>query len=71
MTAMTKRLVDIDDELLAQARASLGAASMKDTVNRALQEVVNADLRRRHIDQLVSMKGLDLDDPEIMSGAWR
>ncbi len=68
---VTKRLVDIDDDLLERAQALLGAATMKETVNRALQEVVDADLRRRHADRLFSMKGLDLDDPDVMSGAWR
>lgn len=68
---VTKRLVDVDDELLAQAKALLGASTMKDTVNQALQAVVDADLRRRHADRLFSMEGLDLDDPEVMSGAWR
>ena len=68
---MTKRLVDIDDDLLERAQTLLGAATMKETVNRALQEVVDADLRRRHADRLFSMEGLDLDDPDVMSGAWR
>lgn len=68
---VTKRLVDIDDDLLERAQALLGAATMKETVNRALQEVVDADLRRRHADRLFSMEGLDLDDPDVMSGAWR
>jgi len=71
MRIMTKRLVDVDDELLDQARELLGAATMKETVNRALQSVIDADLRRRHADRLASMKGLDLDDPDVMSGAWR
>jgi len=68
---VTKRLVDIDDDLLARAREILGTATMKDTVNGALDEVVKLDLRRRHLERLVSMEGLDLDDPDVMSGAWR
>ena len=68
---MTKRLVDINDSLLAEAREVLGTATMKDTVNRALEEVVARALRKRHVQQLVTMEGLDLDDPEIMKGAWR
>lgn len=69
--AVTKRLVDIDDDLLARAREILGTSTMKDTVNGALDEVVKLDLRRRHLERLVSMEGLDLDDPDVMSGAWR
>lgn len=68
---MGKRLVDIDDRLLEEAQRILGAATMKDTVNRSLAEVVKADLRRRHAARLVAMEGLDLDDAEAMDGAWR
>lgn len=68
---MGKRLVDIDDRLLEQARKVLGTATMKDTVNRSLAEVVKADLRRRHAARLADMDGLALDDAEVMDGAWR
>lgn len=68
---MTKRLVDIDDELLAEATDILGAATMKEAVNRALEEVVLATRRRQHADRLSAMRGLDLDDPDVMAGAWR
>ncbi len=68
---VTKRLVDIDDDLLARVREILGTPTMKDTVNGALEEVVKLELRRRHARQLATMEGLDLDDPDVMSGAWR
>jgi Arc/MetJ family transcription regulator len=68
---MTKRLVDMDDDLLERARSLLGASTMKETVNRALEELVAADLRRCLVVQLVALDGLDLDDDEVMSGAWR
>jgi Arc/MetJ family transcription regulator len=68
---MSKHLVDIDDDLLRAAAAVLGASTMKDTVNRSLDEVVRADRRRRHADRLASMRDLDLADPEVMSKAWR
>lgn len=68
---MSKRLVDIDDELLEAASSILGASTMKDTVNRSLEAVVLADRRRRHADRLEGMQGLDLDKPKVMSGAWR
>jgi Arc/MetJ family transcription regulator len=69
--SVSKRLVDIDDELLEAASSILGASTMKDTVNRSLEAVVLADRRRRHADRLEAMKGLDLDKPNVMSGAWR
>ena len=68
---MTKRLVDIDDALLAEASALLGAATMKDAVNRSLEAVVVAARRRRHADRLESMDGLDLGNAKVMSRAWR
>ena len=67
---MSKRLVDIDDDLLEKATTILGAATMKEAVNRSLESVVLAALRRRHADRLHDMRGLDLDDPQVMSGAW-
>ena len=68
---MTKRLIDIDDSLLEQASSALRTRTMKDTVNQALGEVVRAELRRRHADRLAKMEGLELDNPEVMAGAWR
>lgn len=68
---MSKRLVDIDDELLEEATTILGATTMKEAVNRSLESVVVAARRRRHADRLEDMRGIDLDDPQVMSGAWR
>ena len=68
---MSKRLVDIDDALLEEATEILGASTMKEAVNRSLEEVVLAARRRRHAERLSGMHNLDLDDPEVMAGAWR
>ena len=68
---MSKHLVDIDGDLLAEATTILGASTMKEAVNRSLEAVVQADRRRQHADRLESMEGLDLDDPAVMSDAWR
>jgi len=68
---MSKRLVDIDDELLDEAATVLGAATMKETLNRSLEAVVLAARRTRHADRLEAMRGLDLAKPRIMAGAWR
>lgn len=45
---MTKTLIDIDDELLADAAAVLGTKTKKDTVTTALAEVV----RRQRLREL-------------------
>lgn len=68
---MTKRLIDIDDDLLRKARRTLGTQTMKDTVNQALAEAVKAQLRRRHALRLISGDGTDLGDDDVMAGAWR
>ena len=68
---MTKRLVDIDDDLLAEARVLTGAATMKEAVNAALQQVIDGELRRRHLRRLESGEGTDLADEEVMRDAWR
>lgn len=68
---MVKRLVDIDGDALDRAQRILGAATMKDTVNRALQEVIDLDRRRRFLDRIVASEGLDLDDGGVMDDAWR
>ena len=68
---VTKRLVDIDDELLEQARLIIGASTMKDTVNAALRNAVDSELRLRHARRIADRRGTDIADDEVMSGAWR
>jgi len=68
---VTKRRLDIDDDVLAAAKAVLGASTTQETVNRSLQAVLDANLRRRHVQRLATMEGLDLNDDEVMSKAWR
>jgi Arc/MetJ family transcription regulator len=68
---VTKRLVDVDDDLVVGARQVLGTATLKATVNMALREVVDRAVRLEHLERLRTMDGLDLDDPVVMGGAWR
>ena len=63
--------MDIDDSLLEEATEVLGASTMKEAVNRSLEQVVLAAHRRRHAERLSTMHNLDLADPEVMAGAWR
>jgi Arc/MetJ family transcription regulator len=67
MNDMTKRLVDIDDEALSAARAELGTATIKETVNQALRRVVAARSARVEgaLDRLAAA---DLAD---RGEAWR
>jgi Arc/MetJ family transcription regulator len=67
---VTKRLIDLDDELLSEARDALGTSNWKDTVNRALAEVVARQNRASFLDLLASSR-YDLDDPDAIRDAWR
>lgn len=65
--SMTKRLVEIDDDVLEVARAALGTATITATVNEALRRVGtdHAAAVERACDVLASA---DLDD---RSASWR
>lgn len=68
---VTKRLVDIDDDLLEEVRSLTGASTMKEAVNGALQHVVDFELRLEHVRRLMTQEGLDLADEQVMRDAWR
>jgi|Tabmets5t2r1_1033131.scaffolds.fasta_scaffold13902_4 Arc/MetJ family transcription regulator len=69
--ARRRTLVEIDPELLDAAKSSLGTTTIKDTVDRALREVVRQQVTREHLRDMHTLDGLDLDDPEVMALAWR
>ena len=64
---MAKRLVDIDDELLAVARDELGTATIKATVNEALRlaGASRSATMQKALDDLAMMSTFDRLD------AWR
>jgi Arc/MetJ family transcription regulator len=68
---MRKTTIAIDDEAAAAAGLALGTVSLTATVNAAMREVAAMASRRRMVDRLTSMDGLDLDKPEVMDTAWR
>lgn len=67
---MAKRLVDIDDELLARAKEALGMETMKDTVNAALEEVVKQRQMRAWIDWMID-HAPEFQDEELQRGMHR
>jgi Arc/MetJ family transcription regulator len=70
---MTKRLVDIDDEILDEARRALGTTTLKDTVNQSLRNAAKASRRRKITKedlQAFVEATEDLRNPEIMAKAW-
>lgn len=52
MLVMTKRLIEIDDQLLEQARAATGEKTIRGTVVASLKRVVNDQLIEDHIEFL-------------------
>ena len=64
---MSKHLIDVDDHALRAARAELGTATIKDTVNEALRRATS-ERSQRISDALDVLAGADLDDREQ---AWR
>jgi Arc/MetJ family transcription regulator len=69
--AMTKTLIEIDDEYLAAAQQALGTVTKKDTVNAALREVAALAARRRDLNRLTSRGLPDLEDEAVMRAAWQ
>lgn len=63
--------VDIDQAKFEQAQAALGTATLRETVDRAFDEVLRHVAIEESIERLKTMTGLDLDKPEVMARAWR
>jgi len=68
---MTKRLIDLDDELLAQAQRELGTNGVSDTVRLALQQAAAASARARQVEWLVAGGMAELTDPNARATVWR
>jgi hypothetical protein len=65
---MCKTRVDRDDRLLIPMKQVLGTSSTEKPSPRAPDK---ADARRRKIEALSIMDGLDLTDEHLMANAWR
>ena len=68
---MTKRLIDLDDDLLTQARRELGTTGVSDTVRLALQQAAAAAARARQVEWLVAGGMAELADPGERAIVWR
>jgi Arc/MetJ family transcription regulator len=68
---MTKRLLDIDDSALEDARRILETGTMKDTVNEALRRVARIEGSKAWVDLMASEDLADLRDVRVKGGAWR
>jgi Arc/MetJ family transcription regulator len=63
---MTKMLIDVDEDLLAEATTALGTATKKDTINEALRKVVGESRARRaqalrNLQQIADEGGFNFD----------
>jgi len=72
---VTKRLIDVDDDVLEAAKQVLGTDTIKDTVNSALRASVQAAERRQRLDAEALKRfadaSRDLLDDDVMADAWR
>lgn len=69
--SVRKTSLEINEELLAAVQRVLSTTTIKDTVEEALREVLRSEARRQEVEALSTMRGMDLADPDVMSGAWR
>jgi Arc/MetJ family transcription regulator len=63
---VAKTLVDVDDQLLAEATTALGTTTKKDTINAALRQAVEVTRERRRraledLQQLADEGGINFD----------
>lgn len=68
-----KTTIEVDDDVLARAQDVLGTSGLKDTVDRALEEVIRGARKRELMERVRSGEGWDIRDPEVVGKArqWR
>jgi hypothetical protein len=69
--ARRKTSFAVDFGKVAEAKTVLGTETLTDTVDAALAEVIQLHRRRRLVELLFHSGKLQLDDAEVMAGAWR
>lgn len=68
---MSKLLIEVDDEALAEAAQLLGTATNKDTVNSALTEIAKRHTRARALAELRDMGSEGDFDMLLDKGIYR
>jgi Arc/MetJ family transcription regulator len=71
VVAVTKRLIELDDELLTHAQRELGTSGVSDTVRAALRHAAAASARARQVAWLAEGGLSELADPQARAGVWR
>lgn len=68
---MHRTTLVLDEKQLAKVKKILGTKGIKDTIDAAFAEIVAMEQRKRLVERLSTMNGLELDDPKVMARAWR
>ncbi|MGB3762351.1 MAG: DUF2191 domain-containing protein [Ornithinimicrobium sp.] len=68
---MTKRQIELDDDLLDDAQRELTTTGVSDTVRTALNQAASAAARARQIDWLRDGGLESLAEPEARAAVWR
>ena len=66
-----KTSFEVDFAKVESAKQILGTATLTDTVDAALAEVINLHARQRLVELLFTPGVSDLGDPTVMANAWR
>jgi hypothetical protein len=66
-----KTSFEVDFDKVDAARGILGTKTLTDTVDAALGEVIRLQERQHLVELLFQPGALGLDDPDVMTGAWR
>jgi hypothetical protein len=66
-----KTTIVLDQKKLLRVRRVLGTTGIKETVDRAFDEILAIELRKRAVARLIEMDGIDFADPAVMARAWR
>ena len=68
---MTKRLIEIDDQLLDGAREALRTTGVSETVREALRQSAAATARARQVEWLTAGGLAELADADKRAEVWR
>lgn len=73
MPSSTRRKTsfDVDFAKIDAVRTALGTKTLTETVDAALDEVIQLQQRQRLVELLFESNALELDDATVMAGAWR
>jgi hypothetical protein len=66
-----KTSFEVDTAKVDAAKEVLGTRTLTETVDAALSEVVRVRQRKTLVELLFRPGALELDDSDVMSGAWR